>query len=139
VSDFAGIEAPQQEAARQAANRLRAHLAEDTAIAQAAVPGPWAATKNLATPLVAADLWGWTQDEDDYGEPIAQDIPRDTAVHIARHHSQRVLDQCGSLTDALTDLERIAERSPDPDSRMWARGIIHHLARIWESDEVDDV
>lgn len=135
MADFAAIEAPQQEAARQAANRMRAHLAEDIVIAQSAVPGPWAAVKNRETPLVAADLWGWTQDEDDFGEPITDDIPRDTAVHIARHHPRRVLDQCGSLTDALTDLERIAERSPDPDSRMWARGVMHHLARIWEGGD----
>lgn len=138
MPDFAAVEGPQQESARLAAERLRARLAEDAAIAKAATPGPWVAAKNRAMPLTRADLWGWTASEQDYGEPIADDVHRDTAVHIARHHPGRALDQCGSLADALTDLERIAERSPDPDSRMWARGVIHHLARIWERDEVGD-
>jgi Family of unknown function (DUF6221) len=59
----------------------------------------------------------------------------DQARHIARHDPARVLDQCGSIGDALTDLERIHDRSPDPDSRASARAAINSLRRIWEPDE----
>jgi len=137
MADFAAIEAPQQEAARQAANRMRAHLAEDTAIARDVEDGgEWHVTRHDNLPLIQVNVVTADENEDDrIGEYVAWDVSRSNGVHIARHHPRRVLDQCGSLTDALTDLERIAERSPDPDSRMWARGVIHHLARIWENDD----
>jgi hypothetical protein len=74
------------------------------------------------------------------GEAAMVSVHRDGhgVMHIARHDPPRVLSQCGALSDVLTDLERIAERSPDPDSRMWARGAIHTLARTWEPDEDGD-
>jgi hypothetical protein len=59
----------------------------------------------------------------------------DQARHIARHDPRRVLDQCASIGDALTDLQRIHDRSPDPDSRAWARAAINSLRRIWEPSE----
>jgi hypothetical protein len=65
----------------------------------------------------------------------ARTYDRPTADHLERHDPRRVIDQCGSIGDALGDIERIAERSPDPDSRMWARSAITNLRRIWEPDE----
>lgn len=63
------------------------------------------------------------------------EIGNEVGAHIARHDPRRLIDQCGSIGDALADLERIKERSPDPDSRMWARSAIVALRRIWEPDE----
>lgn len=137
MTEFEQIEAPQRVAAQQAAARTREQLAEDESAARACEnQGPWHATRHDTLPLIQVNVV--TSDEtdpDQIGEYVAWDVARSNGVHIARHHPARVLDQCGALSDVLTDLERIAERSPDPDSRMWARGAIHTLARIWEPDE----
>lgn len=139
MTDFAAIEAPQQQAAEQAATRAREYLAEDQDAAKSAEhEGEWHATRHDTLPLIQVNLV--TGDEDgSIDEYVAWDVGRGDGVHIARHDPRRVLAQCGALGDVLTDLERIAERSPDPDSRMWARSAIHTLARAWEPDDPQEV
>lgn len=129
------IEAPQRDVAEQAAERARACLAEDDAVARDVEnSGEWHASRHDRIPLVQVNVV--TADEKGcVDEFVAADVWRSDGVHIARHDPARVLDQCGALGDVLTELERIAERSPDPDSRMWARGAIVSLARVWEPDE----
>jgi len=134
---FEQIEPPQRAAAQHAAARARKQLAEDEATARACEDqGEWHATRHDTLPLIQVNVVTADETEpDQIGEYVAWDVARSNGVHIARHPPRRVLDQCGALGDVLTDLERIAERSPDPDSRMCARGAIHTLARIWEPDE----
>lgn len=58
--------------------------------------------------------------------------------HIARHDPARVLGQCAALSDTLTELEQIAERSSDPDARMHAHAAIRRMSLIWRTaDELD--
>ena len=71
---------------------LTARLNEEQQFAEAASRGPWQACRNKDLPLVHADVWGWTEHEQDYGEPLAMDVPRDTAVFIAHHDPARALD-----------------------------------------------
>lgn len=139
MTEFDAIEAPQHIAAEQAAARARAYLAEDQdAASHVEHSGQWHASRHDRLPLVQVNLV--TGDEDgNIDEYIAWDIGRSDGVHIARHDPRRVLAQCGALGDVLTDLERIADRSPDPDSRMWARGAIRTLARAWEPDDPAEV
>jgi hypothetical protein len=143
VTRFNAIEAPLQAAAERAAERIRVHLVEDGEAARAATPGRWEKVADIdecdefevrsdqSPPGRPRTLYRWVVSAGGRGGVYDEA----DADHIARHDPARVLDQCGSLADALMDLERIATRSPDPDSRMWARGVIHHLARIWEPDE----
>lgn len=68
---------------------------------------------------------------------IRERLARDEAMaraglYPAPRDPAHVLDQCGSIGVALADLERIHQRSPDPDSRAWARAAINSLRRIWE-------
>lgn len=124
---------------------IRERLAEDEAFARSACKpthGPHPdgdVTRWEVEPFESDDpgAWPaalWVSDGHEMG--VAQVNPAGTKPqHIARHDPRRVLDQCGSLGDALGDLERIAERSPDPDSRMCARSAIANLRRIWEPDE----
>jgi hypothetical protein len=55
--------------------------------------------------------------------------------HIVRHDPAHALAQSATMLDVLADLEKIAERSPHPDPRAWARLAICELARAWELDE----
>lgn len=125
------IEAPQRARAEHDAAVVRERLAEDEAAARAATVGPWRTGTHVGRTIYAHGVPGVEKS----GELIGTMDTRPDAAHVARHHPARVLDQCGSLGDALSDLERIAERSPDPDSRMWARSAIVALRRIWEPDE----
>lgn len=59
--------------------------------------------------------------------------------HVARHDPARVLGQCAALSDTLTELEQIAERSSDPDTRMHAQAAIQRMSLIWQAaDESDE-
>ena len=114
---------------------MRAFLAEDAAAARDVEHGgEWFSARHDELPLVQVNVV--TADDDgSLDEYVAEDVGRSDGVHIARHDPARILEQCGALGDVLTELERIADRSPDPDSRMWARGAIHTLARAWEPDD----
>lgn len=138
---WAEIEAPQIAQGEQAAALIRERLAADGEIAR------WAANTRSGNPgghwktgcACEGDCREYSNCERVEGDNITiyaeGGHDADQARHIAWHDPARVLDQCASIGDALTELERIAERSPDPDSRMWARGAIGSLRRIWEPDE----
>jgi len=52
--------------------------------------------------------------------------------------SEEALRRCDALSDVLTELERIAERSSDPDARMTARSAMGRMALVWLTvDELD--
>lgn len=126
---------------------LTARLDEDESTARAAIPGPWVATENRATPLVAADLWGWTASEADYGEPITDDVPRDTAVHIARWDPARVLAEIVAKRAIVEDYQIVLannaiEKANDGDEvQIAARDLIaksllmvlRRLVTVWSA------
>jgi Family of unknown function (DUF6221) len=123
---WAHIEAPLIAQAERDAAIIRQRLAEDEAVARS--------TTQASSQWRNFDADGELRDWRNGGTVAWVAHPEDRA-HIARHDPARVLDQCGSIADALTELERIPERSPDPDSRAWARAAINSLRRIWEPDE----
>lgn len=62
----------------------------------------------------------------------------DDGQHIAAFDPARVLNQCAALSDMLTELEQIHERSSDPDARNHASSAMGRMALIWiTADELD--
>lgn len=125
------IEAPLIAQGEADAELLRQRLATDEAVALAAAQetggNGWYATEDG---LFAQAGSGHAIVVDGYGF-----LPAEVGNHLAAHDPARVLDQCASIRDALTELERITGRSSDPDSRAWARAAINSLRRIWKPDE----
>lgn len=156
------LEAPLRRHAEEAAERIRAHIAEDQRIANATTPAPLAGQWRAAQDKHAADdaplslVQGMDEcdrDEHDgdadyisysYGNPVIvhaadwQDEAEANLQHIVRHDPAHVLARSATLLDVLADLEQIAERSDHPDPRMWARTAICELARAWELNEEPD-
>jgi hypothetical protein len=121
-------EARQQAEASRAAERAYANIEADEAAARAAMEfnsGNWDRIASCTVTLDSrdqADTWAGT---------LGTDGDSAVAAHIVRWRPPTVLSYCASVHDALKDLERISVRSPDPDSRMWARSAIHALASAW--------
>lgn len=153
------LEAPLRRRAEEAAERIRAHIAEDQRIANATTPtslaGQWRAAqdKHAADDAPLSLVQGmdeYDRDEHDgdaryisysYGNPVIvhaadwQDEAEANLQHIVRNDPAHVLARSATLLDVLADLERIADRSDHPDPRMWARTAICSLARAWDLDE----
>jgi hypothetical protein len=137
VTDPAGVEeleAPLRQRAEEAAERIRALVAEDERLALYAGGRPW---------RVACDC-GAAHEDDCFVRRIeGPDIviydegghDEDQARHIVRQDPAHVLARSATLLDVLADLERIAERSDHPDPRSWARTAICGLAQAWELDD----
>lgn len=114
-------ESPRETIAR-AARQMREN-------AEAATPGPWAAAKTCDRSLVYYDLWGWTEHEKDYGEPIAQDVNQATAVHIAGWHPLVALAVAAWL-ESWAGLD-VSEHGPHSDD--WAHAL--RIARAYLGDD----
>jgi hypothetical protein len=117
---------------------IRAKIAEDLQTAQAATPGPWVwdgdsvdAPGDRTDYIACYRYIGWDGDDREGVLPV-------NGQHIARHGPDRILGQCGALSDLLDELERIAERSSDPDARITARSAMGRMALVWLTvDELD--
>lgn len=132
---FAEMETRYQAESEQAAERAYAHIAEDQAAARQAMyfnSGQWDLMASCTVVLNVrdqADVWdGVFNTDNDPG----------VARHIVRWKPPAILSYSASVSDALNDLEWIAERSPDPDSRMRARLAIHSLAAAWDPLETPE-
>ena len=134
------LEAPLRRHAERAAKKIRACVAEDQRIARDA-----SSTRSGTIPAWRIDCpCGEVHADDCYARRIEGDNiviydegghDEDQARHIVRHDPQHVLARSATLLDVLDELERIAERSPHPDPRMWVRLAICELARAWDLDE----
>lgn len=127
------LEAPLRRHAERAAEKIRACVAEDQRVAQNA-PGMNWQHEDVSFPE-APEVQVW----DENGTGRAIDVAEASGVfagaHIVRHDPAHVLAWSATLLDVLADLEKIAERSPHPDPRAWARLAICELARAWDLDE----
>lgn len=118
---------------------IRTRIAADEQTAQAATPGPWEwdghAIDAPASPTDYIANYRWVSMSGDDTEGM---LPAN-GEHIARHDPARVLNQCTALSDLLSELERIAERSTDPDARITARSAMGRMALVWLTvDELDE-
>jgi hypothetical protein len=134
------IETPLRERADRVAAWIRERIAEDRYIANDVEDkDEWHCVRNNELPLVWADVVT-TNALGALDETVTEDIGRSNAVHIAHHCPVRVRRQCDALDDALTDLEKLADRAEHPDTRAAARAVIVSLAGIWaEPGEIESI
>lgn len=97
--------------------------------AEAANRGPWAATKTADRSLINYDVWGWTEHEQDYGEPLALDVGQNNALHMASWHPLVALAVAAWL-ESWAEVE-VSEHGPHTDD--WAHAL--KIARAYFGDD----